>query len=42
MDLAAIPLPEENLGQVYDKALGGLGSWMPIEFVKQCKKCGEV
>jgi hypothetical protein len=42
MDFAAVPLPEENLGPVYDKALEGLGSWMPIELVKTCKKCGEV
>ena len=32
-------LPQENLGPVYDKALEGLGSWMPIELIKTCKKC---
>jgi hypothetical protein len=37
-----MPLPQENLGPVYDKALEGLGPWMPIELVKRCKKCGEV
>ena len=35
-------LPQENLGPVYDKALEGLGSWMPIELVRRCSKCGEV
>jgi hypothetical protein len=35
-------LPQENLGPVYDKALEGLGSWMPIELVKRCSKCGEI
>jgi hypothetical protein len=35
-------LPQENLGPVYDKALEGLGSWMPIELVKECSVCGEV
>lgn len=40
MDFASVPLPQENLGPVYDKALEGLGSWMPIELVKTCKKCG--
>ena len=42
MDFAPVPLPQENLGPVYDKALEGLGSWMPVELVKRCSKCGEV
>jgi hypothetical protein len=42
VDYPFIPLPQENLGPVYDKALEGLGSWMPIVLVKECKKCGEV
>jgi HNH endonuclease. len=42
MDFDPVPLPQENLGPVYDKALEGLGTWMPIELVKTCKKCGEV
>jgi hypothetical protein len=28
-----MPLPKENLGPVYNKALEGLGFWMPIEFM---------
>ena len=34
-------LPQENLGPVYDKALEGLGSWMTVDLVKKCSKCGE-
>jgi hypothetical protein len=42
MDLVPASLPQENLGSVYDKALEGLGSWMSIELIKVCKKCGEI
>jgi hypothetical protein len=37
-----MPLPQENLGPVYDKALEGLGSWMNVELVKVCHKCREI
>jgi hypothetical protein len=42
MDFEAVPLPQENLGLVYDKVLDGFGTWMNILFVKRCTKCGQV
>jgi hypothetical protein len=39
----AVPLPQENLGPVYDKALEGLGPWMPNlpPMSKVCMLCGK-